>query len=226
MKSEMKNEYPVIIAGCGLVGSSLALFLAQRGVKSLAIERLHGISPLPRAAHFHLRTLEIFRASGIEDEIRQRSEDDFLPEGAIIAMDHLSGRKLADIIPSLNEGVEAVSPCRRLFITQPRLETILRAHAARSGAEVLAGNEVTGFAQDHIGVDVTVKDVDTGAVRGLRCSYLIGTDGAHSAVRDASGLRMIGRGVFSNSMTIYFRADLRPQLEGKPWSVIYLNNPV
>ena len=33
-----------------------------------------------------------------------------------------------------------------------------------------------------------------------------------------------GRGVFSNSITIYFEADLRPQLEGKPISVIYINN--
>ena len=26
-------------------------------------------------------------------------------------------------------------------------------------------------------------------------------------------------------MTIYFTADLRPQMEGKPLSVIYINNP-
>jgi hypothetical protein len=31
--------------------------------------------------------------------------------------------------------------------------------------------------------------------------------------------------VFSNSLTIYFTADLRKQLEGKPLSVIYINNP-
>jgi len=87
---------------------------------------LIGGSPLPRAAHFHLRTLELFRLAGIEDEVKTQSEREFLPEGAIVMMDCLSGRKLADIIASLNEGVEAVSPCRRLFVSQPGLEPILR----------------------------------------------------------------------------------------------------
>ena len=62
------------------------MFLAQQGIASIAIERLRGGSPLPRAAHFHLRTLELFRLAGIEDEVKRRSEDDFQPEGAIIAI--------------------------------------------------------------------------------------------------------------------------------------------
>ena len=52
----------------------------------------------------------------------------------------------ADIIGSLNAGVEAVSPCKRVFITQPRLEPILRKHARPSGAEVLGGSEITAVA--------------------------------------------------------------------------------
>ena len=47
-------------------------------------------------------------------------------------MDSLAGRKLADIIPSLNVGVDdTLSPCRRLFVTQPGLEPILRRRAER-----------------------------------------------------------------------------------------------
>src|ERR1051326_7246101 len=128
------EKVPVIIAGGGLVGLSTAMFLAQQGVRSLVIEPLRGGSPLPRAAHFHLRTLELFRLAGIEGEVKRVSEQEFLPEGAILAMDSLAGRKLADIIGSLNAGVEAVSPCRRLFITQPALEPILRRRAEQAGA--------------------------------------------------------------------------------------------
>jgi 2-polyprenyl-6-methoxyphenol hydroxylase-like FAD-dependent oxidoreductase len=219
------TDVPVLIAGGGLVGLSTAMFLAQHGVASLAIERLRGGSPVPRAAHFHLRTLELFRLAGVEEEVKRQSEEEFLPEGAIIAMDSLAGRKLADIIGSLNAGVEALSPCRRLFITQPGLEPILRRRARGAGAQVLEGHEIVGIRQDATGVTVTVKDVDNGAERTLRGCYLVGADGAHSKVRELLGIPFDGRGVFSNSITIYFNADLSPQLGGKPLSVIYINNP-
>jgi FAD binding domain len=58
----------------------------------------------------------------------------------------------------------------------------------------------------------------------LRGKYLVGADGAHSKVRELLNIPFDGRGVFSNSITIYFTADLAPQLLGKPLSVIYINN--
>jgi 2-polyprenyl-6-methoxyphenol hydroxylase-like FAD-dependent oxidoreductase len=226
MGARPAQECPVVIAGGGLIGLSTAMFLAQQGIASLAVERLRGGSPLPRAAHFHMRTLELFRLAGIEDEVKRRSEEDFLPEGAIIAMDNLSGKKLADIIGSLNAGVEALSPCRRLFISQPSLEPILRRRAKEAGAQLLEGYAVASVAQDDNGVTVTVKNVDGGESKELRGQYLVGADGAHSVVRELLGIPLDGRGVFSNSITIYFTADLSPQLGGKPLSVIYINNPV
>jgi len=215
---------PVLIAGGGLVGLSTAMFLAQHGIRSTAIERLPGASPLPRAAHFHLRTLELFRLAGIEEEVKAQSEREFLPEGAIVMMDTLAGRKLADIIASLNEGVEELSPCRRLFVSQPGLEPILRARAEQAGATVLPGYEVAGVSQDDDGVTVTANDADSGRQVEMRGQYLVGADGAHSAVRELLGIPFDGRGVFSNSITIYFTADLRPQMAGKPLSVVYINN--
>src|SRR5262245_26405038 len=223
--SRVEREVPVLIAGGGLVGLSAAMFLAQHGIASLAVERLRGGSTLPRAAFFHMRTLEMFRLAGIEDEVREQSFMEFEPEGALVIMDTLSGRKLADIIPSLNEGVDALSPCRRLFVSQPGLEPILRRRARSAGAEVLEGHEVVGVEQDADGVTVTVQDVDSRAQKRLRAKYLIGADGAHSKVRELLSIPFDGRGVFSNSITIYFRADVTKQLLGKPLSVIYINNP-
>ncbi|HEU4625520.1 MAG TPA: FAD-dependent monooxygenase [Steroidobacteraceae bacterium] len=220
------DEVPVLIAGGGMVGLSAATFLAHQGISSLAIERLKASSPLPRAAFFHMRTLEMFRSVGIEGRVREASEKDFVPEGAIIAMDAVSGRKLADIIPNLNEGVDAVSPCRRLFLNQPSLEPILRERALQAGATVLQGTEIVGVQQDASGVTVRVKSVDGGEERELRGRYLIAADGAHSKVRDALGIRYEGRGAFSNSLTIYFTADLSPWIGDNAWSIIYVNNPV
>ncbi|MGH9524782.1 MAG: FAD-dependent monooxygenase, partial [Terriglobales bacterium] len=47
-----------------------------------------------------------------------------------------------------------------------------------------------------------------------------------SRVREQLGIDYEGRGAFSNSVTIYFHADLSPWLGHRPWSVIYVNNPV
>jgi 2-polyprenyl-6-methoxyphenol hydroxylase-like FAD-dependent oxidoreductase len=219
------DEVPVLFSGGGLVGLSTAMFLAQHGIASLAVERLRGGSPVPRAAFFHMRTLELFRAAGIEDRVRQQSLKEFEPEGAIVLMDTLAGKQIAALIPSLNEGVDALSPCRRLFVTQPGLEPILRARAMEAGARVLEGAEVVGVEQDASGVTATVKDVDTGNEHRLRAKYLVGTDGAHSKTRELLGIPFDGRGVFSNSITIYFHAPLAPLVVGKALSVIYVANP-
>jgi 2-polyprenyl-6-methoxyphenol hydroxylase-like FAD-dependent oxidoreductase len=200
------------------------MFLAQHGIASLAIERLRGGSPVPRAAFFHMRTLEMFRSAGIEEHVRRQSLQEFSPEGAIVLMDSLAGKQLAGLIPSLNEGVDELSPCRRLFITQPGLEPILRARAEEAGAKVVEGTEVVGVEQDADGVTATVREVDSGLERRLRAKYLIGTDGAHSRIRELLGIEFDGRGVFSNSITIYFHAQLAPLLVGKNLSVIYVTN--
>jgi 2-polyprenyl-6-methoxyphenol hydroxylase-like FAD-dependent oxidoreductase len=218
------EEFPVLIAGGGLVGLSTAMFLAQHGIASLAVERLHESSPLPRGAFFHMRTMELFRAAGIEQEVRRRSAEDFEPEGALVVMESLAGRKLADIIPSLNEGVDEVSPCRRLFVNQPTLEPILRARALEAGARVLTGHEVIDATQDAEGVTLRVKDLAAGEQKSLRGRYLVGADGAHSIIREKMDAPMEGRGIFSNSITIYFTADVSPYLAGEGLSLVYVNN--
>ena len=221
----MADDAPVLIAGGGLVGLSAAAFLAQHGIRSLTIERLRESSPLPRAAFFHMRTLEMFRSIGVEDAVRTQSAREFVPEGAIIAMTALAGRKLADIIGQLNEGVDAVSPCRRVFLNQPSLEPILRDRARESGADIIQGAEVIEVHQDASGVTVRTRATGGAEIREHRGAYLIAADGAHSRVREALGIGLEGRGVFSNSLTIYFTADLSPYIGDNAWSLIYVNNP-
>lgn len=200
------------------------MFLARHGIRSIAVEKLKTPSTLPRAAFFHMRTFELFRSAGIEDAVRRQSEKEFEPDGGVVALDTLAGDEIGAFIPNLNEGVEELSPCRRWFVSQPGLEPILRRRAEEVGASVINGEEVTGAEQDADGVTATLRNVETGAERTLRARYLIAAEGAR--IRDQLGIAMQGRGVFSNSITIYFRADLSPLLAGKNYSLIYINNPV
>src|SRR3954464_15342456 len=134
-----------------MVGLSTAAFLAWHGVPSLAVERHGGTAIHPRAAHFHLRTLEVFRAVGMEDDIRHKSEEQYDSDGGISAIESLAGKEIAKYIPSLNAGVEreiarspraltaaggGVTRARRLSLAQGALEPILREHARRLGAEL------------------------------------------------------------------------------------------
>lgn len=220
------QDAPVIIVGGGLVGLSTAMFLAQHGISSLVVERLTAPSTLPRAAFFHMRTFELFRGAGIEAQVRAQSEKEFTPDGAIVGVESLAGRELAAFIPSLNEGVEALSPCRRWFVSQPGLEPILMRRAEEAGARIVRGLEVVSAEQDGEGVTVLARSPETGEEKRFRGRYLVDCEGAHSKIRDQLAIPMEGRGVFSNSITIYFRADLAPFLVGRNLSIIYINNPV
>ena len=50
--------------------------------------------------------------------MRRRSEEQYDSDGGITAIESLAGKTIAQYIPSLNAGVELVSPSRRLFLTQ------------------------------------------------------------------------------------------------------------
>ncbi len=221
----VQRETQVLISGGGLVGLSTAMFLATHGIPSLVVERLKETSQLPRAAFFHMRTLELFREAGIEPAVREQSEREFMPDGQVVAVESLKGRQLAAFIANLNEGVADVSPCRRLFLTQPGLEPILRHRAEEGGASMMTGQELSGVAQRDDGVVATVKNVETGEEQQIAAQYLICAEGGHSRLREQLGIAMDGRGIFSRSLTIYFRADLAPYLTGRNLSIIYVVNP-
>jgi len=124
----------VLIVGGSLVGLSAATFLAWHGVPTLSVERHHGTAIHPRAGHFHLRTLEVFRSVGLEARVRAASEEQFDPDGGINAVESLAGKEIATYIANLSEGVAAISPSTRLFMTQQSLEPLIRERGEELGA--------------------------------------------------------------------------------------------
>ncbi|TPW01215.1 MAG: monooxygenase FAD-binding, partial [Alphaproteobacteria bacterium] len=147
-----EERIPVLIAGGSLVGLSTAMFLAWHGIPALVVERHPGTAIHPRAAMFNQRTLELYRSVGIESEILDRANAEFLQDGAIVAVETLAGRELASFLPTLNHGVLDVSPCRRVYCTQNVLEPILRRRAEALGARTRFNVEVSTFETDDDGV--------------------------------------------------------------------------
>lgn len=219
------TEAPVLIAGGSLVGMSAALLLGHYGVPALVVEHHRGTAIHPRAAQISQRTMEIFRAAGVERMVRLKSDEQFVQDGAIMAVETLAGKELAWYISNLNEGVRDVSPTERVFISQSLLEPLLKTRAAELGAEPRFGVDMVSFEQDPDGVTATIRERDSGRTETVRARYTIAADGAHSGIRERLGISMRGRGAFSNSITIYFRADVAPLLRGRNLSVIYVLNP-
>jgi 2-polyprenyl-6-methoxyphenol hydroxylase-like FAD-dependent oxidoreductase len=219
-------QVQVLIAGGSLVGMSTALLLGHYGIQALAVEHHRGTAIHPRAAQISQRTMEIFRTVGVEQIVRQKSEQQFVQDGAIMAVETLAGREIAWFISNLNEGIRDVSPSERVFISQSLLEPVLKARAEELGAQLLFGTELISFEEDPAGVTAVIRGRDSGQAQTVRASYLVAADGAHSRVRERVGIGMRGRGVFSNSVTIYFRGDVAPLLRGRNLSVIYVSNPV
>jgi len=217
-------ETDVLIVGGSLVGLSAATFLSWHGVKTLSVERHHGTAIHPRAGHFHLRTLEVLRSVGLEARVRAASEEQFDPDGGINAVESLAGKEIATYIANLNEGVAAISPSTRLFMTQQSLEPLIRIRAEELGAALCYATELVSFEQDADGVTGHIRNVVTGETDSVRAKYMIAADGNRSPIREALGIRTRGPGHLADCVTIYFHADCGAALRGRNLGVIYVFN--
>jgi 2-polyprenyl-6-methoxyphenol hydroxylase-like FAD-dependent oxidoreductase len=217
-------EVPVFIVGGSLVGLSTAMLLGYHGVRSLTVEYHRGTAIHPRAAQTSQRTMEIFRQAGLEQIVRQKSEEQFVQDGGVLAVETLVGGAIAHYIADLNEGVRDVSPTVRVFLSQDALEPQLRKRAEELGAELRFATEMVAFEQDTHGVSAVIRERDSGKTQTVRAQYMVAADGAYSRVRERLGIRMLGHGTFSKSITIYFRAHLAPLIEGHKWAVVYALN--
>src|SRR5687767_10091517 len=218
-------EVPVLIVGSSLVGMSTALLLGHHGVPALAVEHHRGTAIHPRAAQITQRSMEILRLVGIEQIVRQKSDEQFVQDGAIMAVETLAGKELGYFIANLNEGVRDVSPCERVFISQSLLEPLLRKRADELGAELRFATDLVSFDQHQDHVHAVIRNRDSEETHDVYAQYMVAADGAHSRVRDGLGITTQGRGVFSLSVTFYFRADVKGLLRGRNLSVIYVNHP-
>jgi 3-(3-hydroxy-phenyl)propionate hydroxylase len=167
------TEHAVVIAGGGPAGMMLAAELALAKVDVAVVERRPDhVLVDSRAGGFNSRTIEVLDQRGVADR--------FLAEGqaAQVAMFAATTLDTSDF------------PTRHpywLAIFQNKIERILAGWIAELPVRIYYGREVTGFAQDEIGVDVELSDGPS-----LRARYLVGCDGGRSVIRRAAGIEFAG----------------------------------
>ncbi|MFF3323761.1 FAD-dependent monooxygenase [Streptomyces sp. NPDC002889] len=205
-------KIPVLIVGGGPVGLSTALFSGRRGVRTMLLEKRDSTSMLPRAPGLQARTMELFRAAGLGKDIRalEMGDSHAYFEGGIIKVETFSDIDNAELLESPSLDGETVSPERVMGCGQDRYEKVLVAKAKEYGADVRFNTKLISFEQDAEGVTAIAEDRGTGKQFTIRADYLVGADGAGSRIREALGVKRVGRGTVFNALSIYFRA---PELE-------------
>ena len=163
----------VVIAGCGPTGMMLAGELALADVDVLIVEQREGRDFAgSRAGGLHARTIEVLDQRGIADRL--------IAEGQAMQVQSFAGIPLdiSDFPTRHNYG---------LALWQKHSERILREWIDELGVPIALEQEVLGFTQDELGVDVELSEG-----RSLRGSYLVGCDGGRSVVRKAAGIEFPG----------------------------------
>jgi 2-polyprenyl-6-methoxyphenol hydroxylase-like FAD-dependent oxidoreductase len=166
--------FDVIIAGCGPAGAMLAAELRLHDVRVLVLEKETGPVSFVRIVGLHIRSLELMAMRGLLDRMLQHGRQ--RPAAGFFAA----------IPKPAPKGLDSAY-AYLLGIPQPVIVRLLEEHAVELGAQVRRGCAVTGLEQDDEGVTVELA----GGER-LRSRFLVGCDGARSAVRKLLGVGFPG----------------------------------
>jgi 2-polyprenyl-6-methoxyphenol hydroxylase-like FAD-dependent oxidoreductase len=172
---------PILVVGAGPVGLMAACELRRRGCDVRIVDCAEVPTDKSKALGVHARTLELLDSMGLVDR--------FLAAGRPIHGTNAfaDGKRIVHV-----EFHDIDSPFPMvLSIPQADTERLLRERLGELGVTVERGLKLVTLAQDDTGVTATLERPG-GARETTRVAWLLGCDGAHSAVRHGLGLSFDG----------------------------------
>src|SRR5882757_2322646 len=224
----------VLVVGAGPVGLTLALDLASRGIATVVVEtRPPGEPPNVKCNHVSSRSMEVFRRLGVAGKLRDAGLPADYPNDCAYRTT-TTGIELSRIpIPcrrdryTASEGPDTdwptAEPPHR--INQIYMEPVLFEHAAGiAHLTILNRTAFEEFEERGDGIIAMVRNLDTDATLTIEADFLVGCDGARSAVRRAIGAALQGTPVIQRVQSTYIRASKLLDLMGPPaWMTLSLN---
>ncbi len=191
----------VLIVGAGPVGLTMASHLRADGLGPRIIDKAPHPSETSKALVLWPRSLEMLDDLGIVDR--------FLADGRTPNAMRLYGSGHLLLTVALGSGVEGTAYPKPLVLPQSETERLLTEHLREVGVPVERPVELARFAERGDGVDATLRHAD-GREEDVRCDYLLGCDGAHSAVRHGLGLEFTGKAELNDFLLADCRMDGLP----------------
>ena len=222
-------ETEVLIVGTGPAGGTMALALAKAGIRNVIVNRYGWTCRTPRAHITNPRAMEIFQDLGVMYDVKLYASPSELMSENVLCQS-LAGEEFGRLRTWGNEPNRVANyaygtPETNVDLPQNYLENILLSAAAHKGSEVLFHTEFVGFEQDEDGVTSTLRNRLTGDEYTVRSKYLVGADGARSAIAAQLGLPFKGDMNKAGATNIVFTADLTKYVEHRPSSLYWMFNP-
>jgi 2,4-dichlorophenol 6-monooxygenase len=220
----------VLIVGSGPTGSTLALALANYGVRAHIVSRSNWLADSPRAHITNQRTMEVFRDLGIGPEIdREASPWDIM--GDTLFTTSLAGEELFRLRTwgtgdARRGDYLQASPCGMADVIQPKLEPVLFKNAAERGATFAFNTEYVSHEQTPDGVATKLRERASGREYTVHARYLFGADGAKSAIVEALGLPIEGHMARAGTVYTLFNADLARYVSHRPSILNWIVTPL
>jgi 2-polyprenyl-6-methoxyphenol hydroxylase-like FAD-dependent oxidoreductase len=225
MNYRLSDQTDVLIVGGGPAGLATAITLARAGVRVLLAERRSELSSMPRATSVSLRSMELLRAWGLEDEIRAGgNEVEWLGWQCDTLAAVASGYAWTAGYPTREQAAIA-SPTRPACVPQDHLEPVLLRHLrSLASARIELGTEVTDIEVGAGAAEAELRGAD-GVTRRVRADYLVAADGAHSRTRARLGIAMPALESLESAVTALFRAPLWERLGEHRYGIYSVSHP-